>query len=37
MRIPPLREWSDDTLWIVFGITLTLVVCVVVMLTMPPT
>ena len=37
MKIKPWREWSDDTLWIVFFIALTLAVCVVVMLTMPPT
>ena len=36
MKLKPLREWSDDALWITFGITLTLAIVLVVWLTMPP-
>lgn len=27
-RLPPLRDWSDDVLWIVWGVSLTVVVAV---------
>lgn len=35
MRVPPLRDWSDDAVWITFGIILTLLVVLVAWLWMP--
>jgi hypothetical protein len=37
MKVKPLREWSDDALWITWGIGLTLCVVIVAWLWLPPT
>jgi hypothetical protein len=36
VKVKPWRQWSDDALWISFGVALTLAFVIVAYVTMPP-